>query len=223
MQLITIDGPAASGKSSVSRELARRLGWSWVSTGVFYRGIAWASAQLGVDPLDSPKLTELIESSRWAVQLTAQETEFWWDQKNVTSQIQGEQVGAIASKVSSVPEVRAKLLKAQRDCSSTNPKGLIAEGRDCGTVVFPDAPLKFFLTARAEERARRRLNQDSQSEPTTMEIVLDHQKIRDAQDASRKVAPLAAADGATVIDSSRLTFEEVVAELERRAKAVFPK
>src|SRR5690242_11246027 len=144
--IITIDGPAASGKTSVSRELARMLGWSWVSTGAFYRGLAYVAQLAGVALDDENALSELCHSNIWEVRMTPENTLVFFKGKDVSARIYDEDNGAAASKVSQYMKVRKNLLEVQRRCAM-NVAGLVAEGRDCGTVVFPDAPVKIYLDA----------------------------------------------------------------------------
>lgn len=207
--VVTIDGPAASGKSSVSRELAKRHGWAWVSTGTFYRGIAWAGNFAGLNLDDENSMVGLVKSDRWSVKLTGDQTLFLFDGTDRTEDIGKESVGALASKISSYPLVRLALLQAQRDCVIGVP-GLIAEGRDCGSVVFPGAQVKVFLTARAEDRAQRRALEEGRS----LESMISEQTQRDHQDASRKTAPMRAPDGSHMIDTSGLSLSEVVAAID---------
>lgn len=203
--VITIDGPAASGKSSVSRELARRLGWSWVSTGAFYRGLAFAALQLQIDLDDVPALVKLTSDPVWAVQMNDERTTVHFEGKDVTEMIAHEDVGSFASKVSHYPDVRKALLQAQRNCTR-GVIGLVAEGRDCGTVVFPQADVKVYLTANSEHRAARR----------AAELGLDQgemvkaQQQRDLQDSTRKVAPMAIPEDALVLDTTSLNLSQVV-------------
>ena len=150
--IVTIDGPAASGKSSVSREVAKRFGWSWVSTGAFYRGLAYVAHALGVDASDEAMIVRACETADWEVRMTLDDTLVFLNGRDVSREIALEENGSRASKISSFPKVRAALLDAQRQCAK-GVEGLIAEGRDCGTVVFPQARVKIFLTARAEDRA----------------------------------------------------------------------
>ncbi len=206
--VVTIDGPAASGKSSVSRELAKKHGWAWVSTGTFYRGIAWAANYAGLNLDDEQAMVDLVRSNRWAVKLTPEQTLFVFEGVDRTEDIGKESVGALASKISSYPLVRLALLQAQRDCV-IGVKGLIAEGRDCGSVVFPSAQVKVFLTARAEDRAQRRALEEGRS----IESMISQQNQRDHQDASRKTAPMRAPDGSHTIDTSGLSLSEVVSEI----------
>lgn len=203
--VITIDGPAASGKSSVSRELARRLGWNWVSTGAFYRGLAFAAIQLDIDLDDVQALAKLTHDPVWSVQMNDARTTVLFRNNDVTDLIAHEDVGNFASKVSHYPEVRKALLDAQRNCSN-GPQGLVAEGRDCGTVVFPKAEAKVYLTANSEHRAARR----------AAELGLDQgdmakaQQQRDLQDSTRKVAPMAVPEDAYIVDTTELNLDQVV-------------
>jgi CMP/dCMP kinase len=211
-KVITIDGPAASGKSSVSRELARRLGWSWVSTGAFYRGLAYVAHATQTDLSDENKLAQLAISDVWDVKMTEGQTEVFFQGQNVTDKIFMEEVGNIASRISHYPAVRKALLAAQRHCSDAT--DLIAEGRDCGTVVFPDAEVKIYLTAKSENRAARRAKE---SGLTQVELEAA-QKLRDQQDSTRKTAPLQIPDQALVVDTSELGFEEVVDLVENHVR-----
>ncbi len=211
--IVTIDGPAASGKTSVSRELANRLGWQWVSTGAFYRGLAYVAQQLNIDFTDEGAIARLVDNSEWEVRMDHEKTRVVLHGKDVTNEINREEVGSLASKISSFPKVRAALLEAQRRCVK-GVNGLVAEGRDCGTVVFPAADVKFFLTARSEDRAARR----AQEQGKTMEETHDLQKVRDAQDANRKAAPMQASSDSFTVDTSDLNFMEVVAKVEKEVR-----
>lgn len=211
--VITIDGPAASGKSSVSRELARRLGWQWVSTGAFYRGLAYAALQMDIDLDDVKGLADLTHNPVWSVRMEQDRTRVYFKEQDVTDQIAHEDVGNFASKVSHYPDVRKALLDAQRNCSK-GPQGLVAEGRDCGTVVFPKAEAKVYLTANSEHRAARR----------AAELGLDQgdmakaQQQRDLQDSTRKVAPMAIPEDALVVDTTALNLDQVVDEVVKYVK-----
>ncbi len=207
--VITIDGPAASGKSSVSRELAKKIQIPWVSTGAFYRGLGYAAIQSKVALKDPIALSELCSSDIWRIQMTPERTQVWYKDQNVTDQISQEQVGNVASQISHYPEVRQSLLDHQRGCA-LNQKGLIAEGRDCGTVVFPHAEVKIYLTARSDSRAHRRAQELGMDEKTTAEL----QKQRDEQDSTRKAAPLQVPEDALVVDTSEISLDQVVAQIE---------
>ncbi len=213
LKLITIDGPSASGKSSVSRLVAQKLQWPWVSTGAFYRGLALAALELGLSSSDETKLVALAHDQRWFIKMTDENTEVIIDLKNLTPQLSGESVGAMASTISQIPKVRSALLQRQRNCFDPS-RGLVAEGRDCGTVVFPQAPVKIFLTATPAQRALRRSEETSSNLIETLEM----QKLRDQQDSQRKAAPLKVADGALQIDSSFLSLDEVAEEVLNYAR-----
>ncbi len=207
--VITIDGPAASGKSSVSREVAAHLGWSWVSTGAFYRGLAYFAKAKGIALESEPDLVEACKSDSWKVHLSPEKTLVFCDGKDVTDSIYSDAVGTIASQVSQFPLVRKELLQAQRNCAYG--VNLIAEGRDCGTVVFPDADLKFYITASGKNRAKRR----AMEEGKPVEEVQKSQSVRDQQDSQRESAPLQIPESAYVVDTSDMDLQQVVREVEK--------
>lgn len=212
--VITIDGPAASGKSSVSRGLSKLFSIPWVSTGAFYRGLAYVAIQKKIDTTDKEALTELAMSDIWKVVMTPEKTQVWFDGKDVTEFISQEEVGNVASLVSHYPEVRSSLLDHQRQCALMA-SGLVAEGRDCGTVVFPQAEVKVYLTASSEHRAQRRAQELGLDEK---ELVLQ-QKQRDEQDSTRKAAPLQIPKDAFVVDATQLSLNEVISKIYDFAKA----
>lgn len=212
-KVVTIDGPAASGKTSVSRELARRLGWNWVSTGAFYRGLAFCADALKLNLEDEKKLADLSLSDRWKVEMTDTNTKVFLDGNDVTEKINHENVGSIASKISHYPLVRKNLLTPQRQCADRT-EGLVAEGRDCGTVVFPKAEVKIYLTARQEDRAERRAKELGLS----TEEMVQTTSLRDQQDTNRKAAPLQIPENAFVVDTTHLNFEQVVDLIEEFVK-----
>lgn len=211
--VITIDGPAASGKSSVSRGLAKLFSIPWVSTGAFYRGLAYVAIQQKVDLADKEALTELAMSDIWRVEMTLEKTRVWYKEQDVTDFISQEEVGNVASKISHYPEVRSSLLDHQRQCAFVN-RGLVAEGRDCGTVVFPQAEVKVYLTASSENRAQRRAQELGLDEK---ELVVQ-QKQRDEQDSSRKVAPLLIPKDALVVDTTQMSLSDVIEKIYKFAK-----
>ena len=202
--LITIDGPAASGKTTVSRELARALRIPFVSTGSFYRALAYMVQLSQVSPTNEPEILRLIDFKVWSVQLTTERTRILHQGQDVTEACNQESVGSLASQISSLSLVRKALLQAQRDCYRA--PGLVAEGRDCGTVVFPDAHVKFYLTAHSESRADRRAQEQGLSRSETARA----QKQRDFQDQTRASAPLQIPDKAHVIDTSDMSLQEVI-------------
>ncbi len=203
--VITVDGPAASGKSSLSRELSKKLNIPWVSTGAFYRGLAFAAIQRKISLTDKIALSELALSPDWKVEMTLEKTQVWLDGVDVTEKIAQEEVGNFASQVSHYPEVRSSLLDLQRNCAF-KAEGLVAEGRDCGTVVFPKAEVKIYLTASSENRAQRRAQELGLDEK---KLVVQQQQ-RDHQDSTRKTAPLQAPKDALVLDTTELNFDQVV-------------
>ena len=215
-RLITIDGPAASGKSSLSRHLARRLGWKWVSTGVFYRGIACLSL---TQKLSSEKgIATLVRQEPWEVILKEEGTCFLHRGVDITSRIYTNEVDEGASLLARYPLVRQALLEFQKNCFRQNPSGLVAEGRDCGTVVFPEAGLKIYLNAPAALRARRRTSQRGvQSVESTMNL----QNKRDHQDINRLKSPLKKPDGAFEINTASCPFEEMVLKAYQKSQECF--
>ncbi len=214
-QVVTIDGPAASGKTSVSRELAKRLGWSWVSTGAFYRGLAYVAHSTATTLHDEEALAKLAVDKMWQVKMAHDHTRVFLNGKDVTDEISQEHVGGIASQISHFPKVRAALLQAQRECQK-NSSGLVAEGRDCGTVVFPDAAVKIYLTARQEDRAERRAKDLGLSVAETVKAQVQ----RDQQDSSRKAAPMKVPEHALVVDTTELDFKQVVGLIEDHVKRI---
>ena len=212
--VITIDGPAASGKSSLSRELSKRIGCPWVSTGAFYRGLAYAAMQLNLDLDNAEALYELCSSDVWSVVLSYERTQVFFKDENVTDKIAQESVGNVASRISHYPEVRQSLLDHQRSFAFSN-KGLIAEGRDCGTVVFPLAEVKVYVTADSENRAQRRAQELGMDEKT----LVQQQEIRDKQDSTRKVAPLQIPIDALVVDTTHLDLDAVVELVEKHVRS----
>ncbi|HEX4926325.1 MAG TPA: (d)CMP kinase [Bdellovibrionales bacterium] len=208
--MITIDGPAASGKTSVSRELARRLQMKWVSTGAFYRGLAYAAQRLNLNLRDEDAMAQLAASDEWSVEMDADTTRVYFHGQDVTEELNAESVGGAASIVSQLPKVRQTLLPLQRACFDKS-AGLIAEGRDCGSVVFPQAPVKFYLTARSEDRAQRRAKDEGKS----VDSIHKAQANRDQQDQSRLVAPLQIPKESHVVDTSDMSFDQVVDHLEK--------
>lgn len=209
--VIAIDGPSGSGKGTIASLLARRLGWSLLDSGAIYRLVALA-AEYHQIPLDQEaKLSELAAGLdvRFIPATEQSPANILLEGQSVTDCIRTEQVGAGASKVAALPQVRAALLQRQRDFRQT--PGLIADGRDMGTVVFPDAPLKIFLTASAEERARRRYLQLKDKSPdVTLTSLLDEINARDARDTQRAIAPLVAAPDALSLDSTSLSIDQVL-------------
>ncbi len=207
--IVTIDGPAASGKTSVSRLLALKRGWAWISTGAFYRGLAFVASRENVSVNDEDALANLCLSSIWRVEMGDDRTKVFLRSEDVTDEIYAEDIGLAASLVSRYPKVRANLLGAQRACADSL-DALVAEGRDCGTIVFPDANVKFYLTAGTLDRAARRARQQGGN----VEEMRQAQVQRDYQDSSRQTAPMQIPTQAHIIDTTALTLDQVVEQVD---------
>lgn len=212
--LITIDGPSGSGKGTIATLLAKHLGYNLLDSGAIYRVLA-AAAQKHQVPLDNQQaLVELAENLDVIFNVEAKQAKhcIMLEGEDVSAKIRTELVGNNASKVAALPEVRKALLQRQREFLKA--PGLVADGRDMGTVIFPDAPLKFFLTASAEERAKRRYIQlKDAGENVILGSLIDEIKKRDERDSNRSVAPLKPATDAILIDSTNLTIEQVLQEI----------
>ncbi|KJZ14979.1 MAG: (d)CMP kinase [Marinomonas sp.] len=208
--IITIDGPSGAGKGTVSQVIADKLGWNLLDSGALYRLLALAAAHHGMAMDDADTLKVLAE--HLDVQFRHGEngeTEIVLEGENVTQAIRTEVVGNNASKLAAIPEVREGLLLRQH--AFAHEPGLVADGRDMGTIVFPDAPVKVFLTASAEERANRRFLQlKAKGESVNIEELVSTIQERDERDANRAVAPLVPAVGALVVDSTDQSIEQVV-------------
>ena len=210
--VLAIDGPGGAGKGTVSLRVARQLGWHYLDSGALYRLVAVAAARDGVDLDDGDALARAVARLKIEFRLTADALQVLLDGADVTVAIREEACARAASRLAVHAPLRAALLPLQR--AFARPPGLVAEGRDMGTVVFPDAVLKIFLTASAEQRAQRRWLQLSQAGvDASLAAILDDLRRRDAQDASRAAAPLRPADDAVFVDSSGLTVEEVCARI----------
>ena len=208
--VITIDGPSGSGKGTVARRLAEHLGWHLLDSGALYRLVAYAALLDGVsgdDPSPFARVAETLEVRFGAT--TDGHEQIWLRGQEVSSAIRSEQAGEGASRVAAMPAVRNALTSRQR--SFAQPPGLVADGRDMGTVIFPTAPLKIFLTASADERARRRYNQlkDKGLGANLAALSLEIAE-RDRRDMNRPVAPLRPAEDAVIVDSTAMTIEAVV-------------
>ena len=216
-KIITIDGPTASGKSSLSRSLARKLGWSWVSTGAFYRALAFVAYKNSVDLEDPDALVELFSQHTIEVKPHKVQTEVHLDGKQCSfEEIYSEENGGRASTLSRHQKVRDAVLDLQRNCYEE--PGLIAEGRDCGTVIFPQAQLKIFLEASAQSRVQRRGDQEDSE---NREALAKDIKKRDERDSTRKSAPMTKAEDAWALDTSNLSLSEVSEQVFKRAKDTF--
>jgi cytidylate kinase len=211
--VITIDGPSGAGKGTVARTLADQLGWHLLDSGAIYRVLAVAILHHQLDLDDEEPLVPVAAHLDVQFEITSQgESKVILEGENVTELIRTESIGELASKVAAFPRVREALLRRQRAFSGG--PGLIADGRDMGTVVFPQAKVKIFLTASAEERAQRRFNQlKEMGIDVNIGRLLEDIRQRDERDKNRKVAPLIPADGSLIIDSTSISVSEVVNEI----------
>ena len=203
-RVIAIDGPAASGKSSVARELARRLNFVYVNSGAMYRAVTWTVLDHGIDPDDKVAIVKFMSSLRLGGKFIDGEFHLLINDVDLTPHLHGDRVNAEVSRVSTVPEVRKLLVQRMRDYAAKH--DLVIEGRDIGSVVFPDTPYKFYIDASPEVRAQRRAAQGLRDEIAQ----------RDRADSSRTASPLIVAKEAEVIDTSKLIVDQVVDEIMKR-------
>ena len=207
--LITIDGPAGAGKSTTARALASRLGYAYLDTGALYRAVAWVVRRAGIDCADVEAMEALLSSMDFHVSLDEGVTRTFIDNEEITGQLRSPEISRLASTVAALPYVRDRLLPIQARFSREG--GIVAEGRDMGTRVFPEADVKFFLEADLETRTTRRHRETVRDgHPETQPDIRRAIEERDANDRSRATAPLKPAGDAVVIDSSSLTVEQVV-------------
>jgi cytidylate kinase len=200
-RVVAIDGPAASGKSSVARELARRLGFAYLNSGAIYRAITWYVLQKAIDPGDAARVGQAVESVQIAWRLEDDGSGIFIDDADSTGHLREDRVNQAVSSVSRVPRVRGIVGQKMRDYARCY--DLVVEGRDIGSVVFPDTPYKFYIDASPDVRLQRRAAQGQRDEIAA----------RDHADSSRPASPLIVARNAHVIDSSHLTIDQVVGEI----------
>lgn len=215
--IVTIDGPAGTGKSTVARLLAKQLGFAFLDTGSMYRMIALRSLMQGIDAGNAEALEELTHQTR--MELVGGVIQL--DGEDVEGQIRTAEVTKVASLVAQVPAVRTELVRRQREIASIN--NIVCEGRDQGTVAFPHAECKFFLTADPAERARRRQAELlAKGEAIEFDQLLQEQTARDQRDEVREVAPLRPADDAVIVDTTFCSVDEVVRILEQTVRERVP-
>ncbi len=206
--VITIDGPAGAGKTTISRILANRLGYKYIDTGALYRGLAFEAKQQGIDTDNDPQLETLYHRIDLKFVNSDGELCLMSGNLDISDKIRSPEISMLASTISAKPVVRNCLLKLQRDMG--NEKCAVFEGRDMGTVVFPDADIKFFLSASNKIRALRRYRELPPENAQSLEEVEQEMLIRDKNDSTRAIAPLKPADDAIRIDTTDLSIEEVV-------------
>jgi CMP/dCMP kinase len=206
--VIAIDGPAGAGKSTVAKGVARALGFTYLDSGAMYRAVALAALERGVDPDDGERLGELA----WGLDIDFEGDTIRLDGKPVEGRIRSPDVTVAASKVSVHPQVRQAMVKRQRELIAAG--SYVAEGRDIGTVVSPDSPLKVFLTASEEERARRRAAETGESVAQVREAIDE----RDRRDRGREHGALRAADDSVALDTTDLTPEQVIERIAELAR-----
>lgn len=216
--VITVDGPSGAGKGTISHLLARELGWHLLDSGALYRVTGQACLIEGVSWDDHPAVTAVARTLDVRFNVDAQgEMQVSYKGRDVSREIRTEEGGRGASTVGAIPAVRKALLDRQREFR--RPPGLVADGRDMGTVVFPDAPLKFFLTASADERARRRYKQlIAKGESVSLPRLLADIQERDRRDSEREVSPLVPAEDAIVIDSTATPISEVFEQVMQKVR-----
>jgi cytidylate kinase len=215
--VVTIDGPAGAGKSSVAKTLARRLGYSLLDTGAIYRSVALVARQRGIAWDDAARLAEVARDLAIEFKFVGDTNSTFVSGEDVSGAIRTPEISQGASQVSAHPPVRSALLDLQRRLGAGG--GVVVEGRDTGTVIFPDANAKFFLSATDEERARRRVEElRLAGKPVDFDVTLAELRERDHRDSSRDVAPMKAAADAVIIDSSTMTIAEVVDQMVSACK-----
>jgi CMP/dCMP kinase len=219
--LITIDGPAGAGKTTVSRLLADRLGYKYVDTGALYRGVAFEVMRAGLDPDDITGIERLCSVLSVCFRESNDGLRLVVNGTDATDLIRTPDISMLASAISAKPVVRNFLLEVQRKIG--NEKGAVFEGRDMGTVVFPDAEVKFFLSASIGARALRRYRESASMSSQTLEEVTRDMTRRDANDSSRPIAPLKPAPDAIVIDSTKISADQVVAHMLSRIREIAKK
>jgi cytidylate kinase len=207
-EIITIDGPSGSGKSTVAKLLAGKLGYAYLDTGALYRAVAWIMNEKHIDPGDDQSLKSFLKK----LDITFSSDRILVNGQDVTAMIRTPEIGELSSKISAIPTVRECLYTIQREIGLRGK--VVIEGRDIGTVIFPEAENKFFLDASFEERGRRRFNELKKANPPiTLDETINGIKKRDKRDSSRHAAPLKKTDDMTYIDTTALTLDEVAAKI----------
>lgn len=211
--VITIDGTSGVGKGTVAKLMAQQFGWHYLDSGAMYRVLAWAALHEAINVDEHAKIQHLLDTIQITMPIGTEDHQvhIFCNEHEISGQIRTEEVGNMASKISALPFVRTALLQLQRDFQKT--PGLVTDGRDMGTVVFPKAPLKLFLAATPHERAKRRAKQlKEQGIDVSLAEIESQLRARDERDQNRAVAPLRAASDAIQIDTSDLSIDQVLAK-----------
>ncbi len=212
--IIAIDGPSGAGKSTLGKMLAKKLDLLYLDTGAMYRAVGLAVLDANVSFSDKGRIAQIAENAKIELVGEPEDMQIFLDGKNVSAEIRTNEVGQAASIVSTISEVRRILVEHQSTLGETVKNGAVLDGRDIGTVVFPNADIKFFLTAKPEARAKRRYTEDLEKQrATTYEATLAEINLRDERDVSREDSPLAIAEDAIVIDTSELDLSEVFEQI----------
>lgn len=222
--VITIDGPSGTGKGTIASLLAKTLGWYLLDSGALYRAMAWAVLQDGMDPKDEKRLAPLLESIDLEIRETAPDfpPQIWCQGQDISEAIREEECGTMASKIAAIPLVRKHLLHYQRVMRRS--PGLIADGRDMGSVVFPDASVKFFLHADPEVRANRRHKQLKEKEiNVSLRQIREDLAVRDDRDENRKISPMKAMPDMILIDTTHLVVEQVFSCVMEKLRERLPR
>jgi cytidylate kinase len=216
--VLALDGPSGSGKGTIGQLCAHEFGWHYLDSGAIYRALAWTALNNGVDNTDVAALVKLADNMRLICEVRLGDVAQIIDNDiNATDSLRTEVTGEMASKIAPIKEIRAALLKLQQRCRVA--PGLVADGRDMGTVVFPDAQYKVYLTASVEIRAQRRFDQlNSKGFDVNLARLKESIQSRDVRDSSREASPLKPADDALLIDTSNLTIDEVVTRIKDYVK-----
>lgn len=211
--VLALDGPSGAGKGTIGQMCAHKFGWHYLDSGAIYRALSWLASQQGVSSDDVNGLVSLADSMQLVCHVQLGDVaKIEVNGEIVTEQLRTEEAGELASKIAPLPQVRASLLKMQR--RSLRSPGLVADGRDMGTVVFPEAPFKVFLTASAQIRAQRRFDQlKSKGFDVNLARLLESIQARDVRDSSRATSPLKPAEDALLLDTSDLSIDEVVTRI----------
>jgi len=215
-KIVAVDGPAGSGKSSICGRVAKAMGWTYINTGAIYRAVGVVAKRLGLPVNDEKQLCELIKSFEQDLQWEGASQRLFYRDQDITQALYSVESGNLASAIAKLSRVREALLPLQRHMALTADRGVLVDGRDIGTVVFPDADLKIFMTASLEERAKRRLGQikgatgEIPSDEEALRQVMDDIASRDKQDSGRDSAPMKMADDAVVLDTSSCDLPQAV-------------